>query len=312
MNPNTDPAMRYVVIPAFGLAVALGITSCGETVVPSTITSAPVPDAEAPGAAPTISTETAPGDDRGLIDPVKKLRASQITSTFENSTTEIQYGYAENIEDGRGITAGRAGFTSGTSDLLEVIERYTEKQPGNSLERYLPALRAIDSMPEDARNTEGLDGFIETWSQASDTDPLLNQTQDEVVDELYFNPAMQRAEAIGVRSSLGQLIMWDTIIQHGEGDDLDGLPAIVREVSSIAGSATGNEAEWLDVFLRIREQHLVNAADPDTREAWRASVSRVSALRLFLANGNLALDLPFEWTVYGDAFQCDSEGICAP
>jgi hypothetical protein len=37
---------------------------------------------------------------------------AQITSTFENSTLELQYDYVENIGDGRGITAGRAGFTS--------------------------------------------------------------------------------------------------------------------------------------------------------------------------------------------------------
>jgi chitosanase len=39
----------------------------------------------------------------GLADPQTKLRAARIISSFENSTTDIQYDYAEDIGDGRGI-----------------------------------------------------------------------------------------------------------------------------------------------------------------------------------------------------------------
>ena len=74
-------------------------------------------------------------------DDDRKRRAAQITSTFENSTTELQYDYAENIGDGRGITAGRAGFTSATSDLLLLVRRYTELKPDNPLAPYLPRWR---------------------------------------------------------------------------------------------------------------------------------------------------------------------------
>ena len=56
------------------------------------------------------------------MNAATKHRAEQIISSFENSTTEIQYAYAEDIGDGRGITAGRAGFTSRTHDLLQVVD----------------------------------------------------------------------------------------------------------------------------------------------------------------------------------------------
>src|ERR1017187_10409152 len=39
----------------------------------------------------------------------KRIRAERLTSYFENSTLEPQYDYIENIHDGRGYTAGRAG-----------------------------------------------------------------------------------------------------------------------------------------------------------------------------------------------------------
>jgi chitosanase len=67
--------------------------------------------------------------------------ADQIISVFENDTPVIDYAYAENLDDGRGITAGRAGFTSATGDMLEVVERYTGIVPVNPLAAYLPRLR---------------------------------------------------------------------------------------------------------------------------------------------------------------------------
>src|SRR6185437_9800653 len=53
-------------------------------------------------------------------------RIEQLTTVFENSTTTFRYDYVEDLGDGRGYTAGRVGFCTGTGDLLDVVERYTE------------------------------------------------------------------------------------------------------------------------------------------------------------------------------------------
>jgi hypothetical protein len=92
-------------------------------------------------------------DGRESVDPRLSLtedaerqdRAAKITSTFENATLELQYDYAENIGDGLGITAGRAGFTSNTGDLLLLVRRYTEMKPDNPLAPYIPALEAVEA-----------------------------------------------------------------------------------------------------------------------------------------------------------------------
>lgn len=333
LNFNADPTNRLFAAVLVGATIAAGALVYGEVnMPPAATTSEPSPDVDADGLfipipefdgpiIPVAPTESeAPVENRGLVDaPTKKTLASGIISTFENSSTKIKYDYAEDIDDGRGITAGRAGFTSGTSDLLEVVGLYVGLSPGNVLEQYLPALQAIDDLPEEDRDTKGLDGFVEAWAQASNTDPALNLVQDQVADELYFYPAMRYAEEANVRSSLGQLIIWDTIIQHGEGEatgddrDPDGLPAIMQEVLDTAGPVTNNEAAWLATFLDTREKHLLNAADPETREGWRDSVSRVNdALRPLLNSGNLTLSPPFEWSVYGDSFECDASGNCTP
>lgn len=260
------------------------------------------------GAAPPASGPVGPptpvaavAGSAGLADPPTKLRAARIISSFENSTTDIQYDYAEDIGDGRGITAGRAGFTSGSGDLLEVVRRFAQQRPGSALAGYLPALEAANGTD----STTGLDGFPDAWAQTSHSDPLLNQVQDQVSDQLYFDPAVRRAAQMGVTSALGQLVVWDTIVQHGEGDDPDGLPAIQNEVVARFGTVAGNEAAWLTDFLEVRRAHLLNAADPDTRDAWRDSVSRVDALESLVRAGDLDLRPPLAWDVYGDHYTLD-------
>jgi len=280
-----------------GFRCALALAACVAVVACASGATAP-PASGAPGNGSELAAvEAGPG----LADPQTKLRAARIISSFENSTVDIQYDYAEDIGDGRGITAGRAGFTSGTGDLLEVVRRYAQQRPGSALAEYVPALEADNG----TESTAGLDGFTGVWAQTSRTDPLLDQIQDQVSDELYFDPAMRRAQQLGVTSALGQLIIWDTIVQHGEGDDPDGLPAIQNEVVTRYGPVAGNEAAWLTDFLQVRRAHLQNPADPETRDAWRDSVSRVDALESLVKAGNLELRPPLGWDVYGDHFTLD-------
>ena len=132
------------------------------------------------------------------LDANQKRRAEQLTSIFENDTTELQYGYIEALGDGRGYTAGRAGFTTATSDLLDVVERYTARKAGNLLAPYLPRLREIDQFHSSA--TSGRTGFPIAW-QNSAADPIFRQVQDEVVTETYYVPAVAHWNELGLHSA---------------------------------------------------------------------------------------------------------------
>ena len=227
----------------------------------------------------------------------RKQRAAQITSTFENSTLELQYDYVENIGDGRGVTAGRAGFTSATGDLLLVVRRYTEAKPGGVLAPYIPPLEAVNGTD----SVQGLDGFADAWAEAA-ADPDFRRLQDELVDELYFCPAMTMAADVGIETPLGQMIVWDTMIQHGAGGD-NGTRAIIKETQSSAGLIGEDESAWLDAFLDVRLRHLVDMYRGTTENADVSSESRVEALRSLVQEPNFALELPLTWEVYGDRFE---------
>jgi chitosanase len=245
-----------------------------------------------------FSPETSAGE----LTAEQKRRAEQLTSIFENGTTEIQYGYVEYLDDGRGYTCGRAGFTTGTGDAYEVVKRYTDRVPYNPLAKFLPELERLNSLPEDSEERDdvsGLYGFKEAWESLGD-DEVFRSIQDEVLDEWYFQPAMEWADQVGIQTALGKAILYDTIIQHGNGDDPDGLPALIAETERRMGGTpkTGiNEKKWISTFLDVRRADLEYAHNPETREEWAESVGRVYSLMQLVKSGNFDLDGPFtiEW-----------------
>lgn len=232
----------------------------------------------------------------------QRVLADQIISVFENNTPEIDYGYAENLDDGRGITAGRAGFTSATGDMLTVVERYTERVPGNPLAGYLPRLRELAA--EESGAVDGLEGLESAWLAAAD-DPIFREVQDEVVDDEYYWPAVDHAGELGLSFPLSLLNLYDTCIQHGDGDDPDGLPAIISRTTAQAGGTPADgidENDWLWAFMEIRRSVLLDPYDPDTREAWAESVGRADALIDVFESGNVMLIPPITINPFGTAF----------
>ncbi|OLZ73755.1 chitosanase [Streptomyces amritsarensis] len=251
-------------------------------------TAAPDP-AVRPAAAATAAAAT------GLDDPAKKEIAMKIVSSAENSSLDwkAQYKYIEDIGDGRGYTAGIIGFCSGTGDMLDLVEHYTQVKPGNVLAKYLPALRDVDGSDSHA----GLDpNFTRDWAKAA-RDAEFRKAQDHERDRVYFNPSVRQGKADGV-GVLGQFIYYDAIVMHGDGTD----PASFRNIRKRALSKAeppsrgGNETAWLNAFLDARVWAM-------KQEEAHSDTSRVdTAQRVFLRKGNLNLNTPLDWKVYGDSF----------
>ncbi|MCX2184198.1 chitosanase [Streptomyces sp. SKN60] len=243
----------------------------------------------------TGSTTPPPSTGTNLDDPRKKEIAMKLVSSFENSSLDwrAQFAYIEDIDDGRGYTAGIIGFCSGTGDMLDLVERYTAKKPSNPLAPYLPALRKVNGTD----SHEGLDpGFTSAWRQAAQ-DSVFTQTQEEERDRVYFNPAVSQAKSDGLRA-LGQFAYYDAAVMHGE----DGFRSIRAVAMSRATppSRGGNEKTYLNAFLDAREEEM-------RKEEAHSDTTRVStAQRRFLNENNFDLNTPLYWSVYGDPFSITS------
>ncbi|MGC9380108.1 chitosanase [Streptomyces sp. MH13] len=232
----------------------------------------------------------------GLAAPAKKELAQQLVSSAENSTTKwrTSYGVIEDLGDGCGYTAGIIGFCTGTHDLLTLVERYTEAHPGNGLAAYLPALREVDG----SDSHEGLDpGFTAAW-QAEAELPAFRAAQEEERDRVYFEPAVRLAKLDGL-GTLGQFVYFDAMVFHGPDTSADGFYGLREQAMGKAKTPGqgGVEKTYLDAFLDVRR---------DAMRARRPGIdtSRVdTAQRRFLEAGNMKLDTPLVWEMYGQTYR---------
>jgi chitosanase len=231
----------------------------------------------------------------GLDNPVKKETALELVASAENSTLNWrqEFGYIEDIHDGRGYTGGIIGFCSGTSDMLAVVEEYTRREPNNPLAGYLGALRTVDGSASHA----GLDpGFPAAWKAAA-ADPVFQQTQEYERDRMYFDPAVHLASQDGLRA-LGQFAYYDAAVMHGVSG-LQGIRAAAMRKAAPPAQG-GDEIAYLSAFLDAR------VAEMRTEEAHSDTTRVDTAQRRFLAASNLDLTLPLSWKVYGDAYRIGS------
>ena len=224
----------------------------------------------------------------------KKETALELVASAENSTLNWrrEFGYIEDIHDGRGYTGGIIGFCSGTSDMLAVVEEYTRREPRNVLSPYLKALRRVDGSASHA----GLDpGFPAAWKAAA-KDPVFQRVQDDERDQMYFDPAVDLAKQDGLRA-LGQFAYYDAAVMHGVSG-LRGIRAAAMRKAALPAQG-GDEITYLNAFLDAR------VAEMRTEEAHSDTTRVDTAQRKFLAASNLDLVAPLSWKVYGDPYRIE-------
>ena len=247
------------------------------------------------------------------LENKQKSTILSLTNVAENSQTRFAWGYAENINDGRGITFGIAGFTSGTYDGTILIRRIKELDPANVLASYLPAFEAIDASPhvgDKTDNITGLGNFISDFN-AHGSDPKVQQAQLEKIDELYWIPAMAKATEIGATLQITKAFLYDTCINHGvEGDGTDkGMGVLVSETITAMGGTpkTGiNEISWLTKMLDVRKAYM--QSDP----TWAQALDRIEMFRRILTAGNTSLTTPLSVTCYDEPFTIYGTEIVFP
>jgi chitosanase len=225
----------------------------------------------------------------------QKRACLQMTTFCENDPyTSFQFNFAQNNNDGAGITFGCIGFTTGTYSGNILIKYYTTLNPNNVLAKYIPALDLIDSKVRatgsKSDDVTGLDNFISAVQTC--TDPLFQKAQKYELDQMFWSPAVATAAAIGARYPLTVAFIYDMCVNHGQ----DGARRYVEKTNTALGGspATGiAETIWLQKCIHIRLNALAN------------NKYRCQAFQGVLDSGNLNLVTPFSFTCYGDTCTID-------
>jgi chitosanase len=232
-----------------------------------------------------------------LMNPEQLKFTEQLISIFENATPVLQYAYAEHLDDGHGITAGRAGFTSATGDMLEVIQRYTKVKSEHKLKQYISELERLAEIYAEndyKLSKEGADisnlidadedlNLIDDWKSVA-KDSIFKHIQDEIVEEWYYDPVRDIAQKIGAKLPITLLFLYDANIQLGT----QGIKTIIDEISEKTPKNGGSEVAWLKEFNALRAEILLNTT-VDGEKIWEETIYRVEVLDALLKDKNYYL-----------------------
>ncbi|KAJ1895952.1 hypothetical protein LPJ66_004281 [Kickxella alabastrina] len=199
------------------------------------------------------------------LSACSKSIAINITSICKNGDTNSHHDYCEYLGDGRGITAGIAGFCTGTGDAWEVIQAYHNKTGG--IDEFTP-----------------MDAKLKQYAK-SESDSKIG----------LGNYCKDAAKKLGLNLCITQGQLFDTSIQHGPYDDKDGMLTLIKETSAkfkanasrlskstltINGHKV-DEIVWLKKFLEVRTSHLKNPRDSANRGGnyWAQTVYRAKSYK---------------------------------
>jgi chitosanase len=206
-------------------------------------------------------------------------RVKAISNVFEVGSISPDYSYSEELGDGRGLTLTQYGLVTNELEVGWVIELHQARRPNTRLARFLPYLPPHGS----GTSMEELKDFAEIWREEIAEGSSLVSACDAVADRLYFVPALEASRGAGLTTPVGLLIFYDTLLQHGGGDDPDSFGAILeRAVAEGAPSGGGEEKRFLKRFLAERRAVLLDPHNAETAVVWRRSVTRVDALETLL------------------------------
>ncbi|KAJ2336924.1 hypothetical protein GGI00_000552 [Coemansia sp. RSA 2681] len=223
------------------------------------------------------------------LDGCAKTLALKVTNIYENGDPNFHYDYCENLHDGRGFTAGIAGFCSGTGDAWEVVQAYHKLTGGDEFSKYDSVLKRYAENGSDS--TSGLDGYCALWGKLGNGDARFKKAQENVRDALYVTPAQQYSAKLGLRLTISQAQLYDAGIQHGTGNDPDGLGSLIKRTSAKftsdkpggSGSMLNinnnkvDEIVWLNEFLKVRTDDLLHPRERENQGGnyWAQTVYRV-------------------------------------
>jgi chitosanase len=173
--------------------------------------------------------------------------------------------------------------------MLELVNAYTQNHPGNGLAKYISPL----SQDNNTDSHPGLDpNFPADWKKEAKV-AAFQAAQEKERDDVYFNPAVDRAKQDGIRA-LGQFAYYDAAVVHGYDGMLSVRTRALKKAKTPAQG--GSEVAYLNAFMDERVVEM-------KKEAAHEDTTRIdTAQRVFLNNGNLDLNTPLSWKVYGDSY----------
>jgi len=224
-----------------------------------------------------------------LITGLQKKTAQAIVKIFETGKPLGDYGAVTVIPGDTGHLSygvSQASLTSGNLALLIAAYCDANGKYADRLAPYLSALTAKDTRLDH-------DQPLKSLLKEAGYDPVMRRVQDDFFDQKFWMPAVKTAEAMGIRTPLGILVIYDSMI-HGSLNMM-----IDRTTKEHGSSLVIGEESWISHYIATRRAWLAN----HTNTLLRKTVYRMDELERLVRLGKWPLVLPL--TVRGVAITED-------
>lgn len=203
----------------------------------------------------------------------QKLTAKAILSIFETGTVTNVKGYSsvEVLEDGAGITYGIMCTTLMSGNLYLLTKAYVDANGAFSkqFEPYLPQLKStVYALSNNI-------ALKELYHKAG-SDPVMQRTQDDFFERVYWAPAETEANRLKITTPLGMAVVFDGFIQ-GSFKRIRDLTITVHGTVADIGEKT-----WIARYV-------------ETRRTWLRQYSALLATTVYRMDTFLALIRAENW-----------------
>lgn len=224
-----------------------------------------------------------------MITAAQKATIDAVVSLHETGKLPSPAAYSTVIilPDGGGISYGKHQSTDHSGSLDAIVMRYIDLGGALATQMlpYLALLKADFSTKVDPKNPPANVAALEALLAKAGAEAKMQMAQDQVFDEGYWTPTLQKCAAMGLTTALAHLVVYDTCIQSGPGR-VDSLRQNFPERPPATG---GSEQAWVKAFVTARKAWLLSSSNPIVRQ----SVYRCDALLGLVSAGNWNLVTPF-------------------
>jgi chitosanase len=228
------------------------------------------------------------------ISDLQKKTAQAIVNIFETGRVQGEYGQVTLLAGDSGhLTYGRSQTTLASGNLFLLINAYCEAPNADAAEALAPYLSRLS----DRDLTLDNDSTFRQILRDAGHDPVMQDTQDQFFDRIYWSPALQSARNTGLFTGLGTAVAYDSLV-HGSW-------ALIREKTHTSGTVTQvGEKKWVSNYVNARRNWL--ATHPN--ELLHKTVYRMDSLSQLIQQEKWQLELPL--TIRG--FQITADLLLAP
>jgi len=194
------------------------------------------------------------------ITTVVKKKIEQVVNAFETGSATGDYGELVKYRDYSDpetkslivqVTYGRSQTTE-FGHLKALVQDYINSK-GIYADQLLPYLNRIGNKPSLATD----DVFCNSLKDAGKNDPIMKTCQDNLFEIKYYQPAHNWFTVNGFVLPLSLLVIYDSTIHSGSV-----LPFLRKRFSTVLPVSGGDEKEWINNYVNVRENWLGTHSNP--------------------------------------------------